>query len=392
MNLLEYVNNIQNWFMTTEKEHTVYICRPRLGYKAHNSLTGETFYTSKQKQFVVSRFNGEKWIISGKELAENYKIKNIDTISSATIKQLLSADETFDWQKATKTKSCNKLWAIQIPLDIQQAPFIPKGKNTVSYINKIGLLHGSGDFLIADNKLGYPDLMQLRVINGETFSIIFDTQMFNGAITKTKRIVKPAQIREFEQSGNNGISISISKITLQSNLNQKRVAVVKPCVLQIDNSIDTEIRSKINDLIDWFEAQGCSISTDKNFNEITLNSQETLGLFNSKLKQKYKCKIKVSKDLKISEEELYKNEKQHDEIINWVHKTYETQVNNKEKQLKQLLNSQYELIIPAFYIIGQSEEAEDNVQILNIINGQKETVNKTKLNEMVNQGFVTSVK
>lgn len=44
------------------------MCRPKVGYKVYNKFLNQTYYTSAQYQFVISRTSGERWIVTGKDL------------------------------------------------------------------------------------------------------------------------------------------------------------------------------------------------------------------------------------------------------------------------------------------------------------------------------------
>lgn len=396
MNLLTYINDIQNWFTTSERAYPVYVCRPSIGYKVSNKINGETYYTSKQRQFVISRCSGEKWIVSGKELADGFTLKDSAEVQETVLKSLLRADGTFDWQKMLQKKKNEHLWAIQIPLEIQNAQFIQQDQNSLGHINKKGITHGQGDFLIADDKLGCPDLLQLRLVNGEVFNIMYDIQKFRGVLVKPKRISKPTSIGEVKESTDDTIKMEIVKVELCDNPEQRNVAVIRPYEIHIQNSRDTDIRSKINDLADWFESQDCSIDTYDNYTSIILSNTETLGVFGTKLKAKNRCKFIVQDDLQISNKDLQKLGSQQAKVIEWIHRTYKIQIDGKEQQLNQLLNSMYELRIPAIVVLGKEQqdsdgENKDNIQISNILNGFCRYITKQELDEICKQGLVINI-
>lgn len=325
MQILEILNNFQNWFKTKEKQITVYMCRPKVGYKVYNKILNQTYYTSAQQQFVISRTSGERWIVTGKDLQSCYKFQDGEKVTQESLTQKLRADGTIDWQKMTgiQEKSEN-FWAIQIPLELVNQPMINMElefgatglggivRDKIIYINRQGQTHGDGDFLVAPDVYGCPDITKLRIINGELFSTLYDMSFYRGQQQlKPRRIQKPQQLSsddasqmlsETVQDAQQAIEIQISKLKIlsgQTDNNQKDTVTVIPNQLFIRIPKETSKRAKVNDIQDWFESQECQLDSIKNWVVVQLDNEYVLKQFKQKLINKYGCSFKIKSDAEI---------------------------------------------------------------------------------------------
>lgn len=351
MQILEVLNNFQNWFRTKEKPITVYMCRPKVGYRVYNKFLNQTQYTSVQQQFVISRTSGERWILTGKDLKNSYRFQDGEEITSESLTSKLRADGTIDWQKMTGLNKPNeKLWAIQIPLELVNQPMLNTElefgatglggvvRDKLVYINRQGQTHGEGDFLAAPDVNGCPDITKLRLVNGELFTTLYDISYFRGQTTKPRRIQKPAQLSSDEasqtlsetvQDAAQSIEIQISKLMLMKD----EQLVVIPSQLFIRIPKETSKRAKVNDIQDWFESQECQLDSVKNWVVVQLNNSDILQQFKQKLINKYGCSFKLKSDVKIVTDSSLDEDKIN-EIINKYSVELRSYMNGEDQDIR----------------------------------------------------------
>lgn len=198
--ILRYVNNIRNWFITSEKQQIVYMCRPQQGTKVYNKNDNTYEQTTKIKQFIVSDQTGIQRVVTGKEVATKYKFMSGEEVTQKKLTSILQEDGTIGWQQMMINSDLigRKLWAIHIPSEIINQPIIMAGQpDRIQYINRSGVQHGNGDFLVTTDIEGFPDFDNLRVINGEDFQKIY--KMPGQPEEKAVTIDKPAEIENKKQ-------------------------------------------------------------------------------------------------------------------------------------------------------------------------------------------------
>lgn len=198
--ILRYVNNIRNWFITSEKQQIVYMCRPQQGTKVYNKNDNTYEQTTKIKQFIVSDQTGIQRVVTGKEVATKYKFMSGEEVTQKKLTSILQEDGTICWQQMMINSDLigRKLWAIHIPSEIINQPIIMAGQpDRIQYINRSGVQHGNGDFLVTTDIEGFPDFDNLRVINGEDFQKIY--KMPGQPEEKAVTIDKPAEIENKKQ-------------------------------------------------------------------------------------------------------------------------------------------------------------------------------------------------
>lgn len=360
MQILEILNNFQNWFKTKEKPITVYMCRPKVGYKVYNKFLNQTYYTSAQQQFVISRTSGERWIVTGKDLQGCYKFQDGEKVTQESLTSKLRTDGTIDWQKMTgiQEKSEN-FWAIQIPLELVNQPMINMElefgatglggvvRDKIIYINRQGQTHGDGDFLVAPDVNGCPDITKLRIINGELFSTLYDMSFYRGQQQlKPRRIQKPQQLSSDDasqmlsdtvQDAQQAIEVQISKLKVlsgQTDNNQKDTVIVIPNQLFIRIPKETSKRAKVNDIQDWFESQECQLDSIKNWVVIQLDNEYVLRYFKQKLINKYGCSFKIKSDAEIiAQNNLKIQEDKLSSILNTYAKELQEFMNDRTQEI-----------------------------------------------------------
>lgn len=279
--ILRYVNNIRNWFITSEKQQIVYMCRPQQGTKVYNKNDNTYEQTTKIKQFIVSDQTGIQRVVTGKEVATKYKFMSGEEVTQKKLTSILQEDGTIGWQQMMINSDLigRKLWAIHIPSEIINQPIIMAGQpDRIQYINRSGVQHGNGDFLVTTDIEGFPDFDNLRVINGEDFQKIY--KMPGQPEEKAVTIDKPAEIENKKQEiskstqSNAGESSKSEENTqnydknTQSESNEPQATVVRANQSQ-RTSTDEEF-----DAFDDYEYSDDGYITDIEYNDSPENKVE----------------------------------------------------------------------------------------------------------------------
>lgn len=223
--ILRYVNNIRNWFITSEKQQIVYMCRPQQGTKVYNKNDNTYEQTTKIKQFIVSDQTGIQRVVTGKEVATKYKFMSGEEVTQKKLTSILQEDGTIGWQQMMINSDLigRKLWAIHIPSEIINQPIIMAGQpDRIQYINRSGVQHGNGDFLVTTDIEGFPDFDNLRVINGEDFQKIY--KMPGQPEEKAVTIDKPAEIENKKQEISKSTQSNAGESSKSENKNTQSIA------------------------------------------------------------------------------------------------------------------------------------------------------------------------
>lgn len=281
--ILRYVNNIRNWFITSEKQQIVYMCRPQQGTKVYNKNDNTYEQTTKIKQFIVSDQTGIQRVVTGKEVATKYKFMSGEEVTQKKLTSILQEDGTIGWQQMMINSDLigRKLWAIHIPSEIINQPIIMAGQpDRIQYINRSGVQHGNGDFLVTTDIEGFPDFDNLRVINGEDFQKIYKMpgQPEEKAVTTDKpaEIVSKKQQTENKKTQNNLGEISKSEKNTQNSKsaqseNKKQQATAVSAVQVQRTNTDEEF-----DAFDDYEYSDDGYVTDIEYSDYPDNKVEEL--------------------------------------------------------------------------------------------------------------------
>lgn len=261
--ILRYVNNIRNWFITSEKQQIVYMCRPQQGTKVYNKNDNTYEQTTKIKQFIVSDQTGIQRVVTGKEVATKYKFMSGEEVTQKKLTSILQEDGTIGWQQMVINSDLigRKLWAIHIPSEIINQPIIMAGQpDRIQYINRSGVQHGNGDFLVTTDIEGFPDFDNLRVINGEDFQKIY--KMPGQPEEKAVTIDKPAEIVNKNQETENK-KIEISKA--QGERTQSESSIAQKENKNTQNSKSAQSENKKQQATAMSSVQVQRANTDEEF-------------------------------------------------------------------------------------------------------------------------------
>ena len=199
------------------------MCRPQQGTKVYNKNDNTYEQTTKIKQFIVSDQTGIQRVVTGKEVATKYKFMSGDEVTQKKLTSILQEDGTIGWQQMMINSDLigRKLWAIHIPSEIINQPIIMAGQpDRIQYINRSGVQHGNGDFLVTTDIEGFPDFDNLRVINGEDFQKIY--KMPGQPEEKAVTIDKPAEIENKKQETSKSTQSNADKSSKSENSAQNQ--------------------------------------------------------------------------------------------------------------------------------------------------------------------------
>lgn len=205
LDIVNKLEDFRNWKRTNEKNYEIYACMPRIGTKVHNKLENTRYITNEERKFVLSGTMGEEWVIDVTTLSDEYVFADGTPITyDALTKKLTSG--VIDWFKIKPLPGGGKQnWAFHLPLSIKNFP-VQTIKGDTLYANRDGVGHGVGDFIVASDLGGYPNLNDIWIVNGIVFPNTYDMRSFPGLITADKRVAVntpvPKSLLERDDFGN----------------------------------------------------------------------------------------------------------------------------------------------------------------------------------------------
>lgn len=182
-NIMQEIQNPNNWKRTRKKQYEVYVCRPALGTTETNRLEAVTYTTDANKQFIISGTVGEKRVIDLGNLVKTYCTLDGKPITAGYLQEKMGADGTIDWLHLKTIPAADTVtnWAFHLPLGIKNFPVQTSWGDTLM-ANRTGIGHGKGDFLVCADLNGMPNLNNMWVVNGEVFPTTYDMRAFPGLI------------------------------------------------------------------------------------------------------------------------------------------------------------------------------------------------------------------
>lgn len=156
--LLEFTNG-KDYFSADEMKYLrVY------DYELYNYLKNNGSIVSEDNPYIGCGLMGELYVLSVKEVKE--------IISSSDFCKLNSSD----WLSFETKKNEKKNFAEFVPLDTIK--FVKTLKGIRVKVNNPSIsCHGKGDFIIYGSlKDGTPNFYDMKVVNGEIFKLIYETE------------------------------------------------------------------------------------------------------------------------------------------------------------------------------------------------------------------------
>lgn len=194
----------------SKKQYEIWVCQPPVGTVLINKLEqadavqyagGRTFFTADSiksnpkvaadvqqllqagkaylvkddQTFVLCGTQGEMWCISAQKLAQKYVwASDGSQINAATFaKRQTQGTKVLPWTRVRTVPDNSTAFACFVPANMQ-------GQIQTSWailnINGAGVGHGKGDFVIAADVGGQPDLNSRYVVNGLVFGDTYDNR------------------------------------------------------------------------------------------------------------------------------------------------------------------------------------------------------------------------
>lgn len=216
MNNEMFWNNPQSYKPCKKKRYTMYVCMPPLWTVVINKLEyadvcnslGRTFFTDAEvrdnpqlqkkvqslvnyqhvaqattynKPFVLCGTLGEMRIIGFEELAKNYVYADNTPITETSL-DAKAPKGLLKWTAITPVPDNSVAWACFVPEN--KRGFITTKRGTKLMINRPGISHGLGDFVIAADRGGKPDPHDRWVVNGGVFANTYNNTGWTDCLAK----------------------------------------------------------------------------------------------------------------------------------------------------------------------------------------------------------------
>jgi len=195
--VMMYLNNEKNWKKTKKKQYSIYVCMPPIGTRVENFLEGAKYTTDSKKRFVLSGLVGEQWVIDANKLAKTYTFDDGTEITPESLSAKLEHG-CIKWVKVTTKQDDTIVWSCILNPKFKNVPIQTSWGDTL-FANRDGIRHLYGDFIMASNAGGRPNLKDVWVVNGEIFPRTYDLHAyagkFNPNIMNNTVAEKPAEIK-----------------------------------------------------------------------------------------------------------------------------------------------------------------------------------------------------
>ena len=191
--------------------YSVYACKPPKGavvinkfeqVSAVRELGGQTFFTETDAilnsliaegranitdectPYIIMGTAGELWTVSEDTLMTRYTLEDGSPLMPSTL-------SIPSWVKVKTSPKSVKLWACFVPKDVTGTVTTTWGARLT--INDPSVPHGKGDFVIAVDKDGSPDVTDIYVVNGLIFASTYDTKGWEDCIS-TERLASDSYV------------------------------------------------------------------------------------------------------------------------------------------------------------------------------------------------------
>lgn len=178
---IKQLSNLENWKKTKEKKYIAHfgLFNDRAHTLLTNQYTIEKYSISKEKPFVLSGVKDEQYPISYNELSSKFEYIDERAITKESIEQLIverNGHKEIEWTRIKPVKNLALKWVYFVPDLYGELKINIKGIGLT--INRIGIDHYKGDFILAEDAGGRPDLGAVRIVNGNLFPLMFSMKMF----------------------------------------------------------------------------------------------------------------------------------------------------------------------------------------------------------------------
>jgi hypothetical protein len=179
------ISNPAVYKRTRKKVYEIWLGMPRLGTKVSNKLEDAHYTTDAKQRFVLSGLVGEQWVIDAVKLAKTYTFADGTPITQETCGA--KADKQsgiIDWVKVKTIQNGQVNWVVRVPKSTQLS--LPTSWGDVLKVNRAGIDHNAGDFVVCADAGGVPNIADRWVVNGVIFPETYDCRAWSGEISRSK--------------------------------------------------------------------------------------------------------------------------------------------------------------------------------------------------------------
>ena len=183
-NLEQALAQKENWKQTRRKTaYTIYMCIPPVGTKIVNKLDGKEYITGRN-DVVLSGTREEMWVERITVITRDYTFADKALITPQKLESLKRIGY-LPWTRIMpKASKLGSDFAFHVPSKYKNIT-LPNGM----VVNKNGVSHGVGDFLLAENNHNVANLEKMWLVNGEVFVDTYDMRAFSGLVIDAKQVV-----------------------------------------------------------------------------------------------------------------------------------------------------------------------------------------------------------
>ena len=144
-------------------QYSVQVYTPSAGTKVHNKLENSDYVVNEKKPFVLVGTVGEEWTVDANKLKKTYLL-NGKEITDEVLQTLMDGKK----HTISTKKDAGVNWCKFVPKDTQCEVATSWGETLE--VNRSGIPHGDGDYIVTADDGGKPNLEDRWVVNGEIFA------------------------------------------------------------------------------------------------------------------------------------------------------------------------------------------------------------------------------
>lgn len=237
----EIYNEIRNpskWRKVQKKQYEAYFCIARSGLKITDKTTLKQYETTKESRVVYSGVIGELRITDIRFIMSNFSMYDGSDITMQSLSRNARIDKetgenVTDWIHIKSNTRNKKEWAFHIP---------PKYKNFIVADNIVAnnsKLSSCGDFIIAQDNGGEPNLSDVRLVRGSIFVNMYDMRTFPNVAYSAAVTNQPEQLTE---------TTSVADAARSVFNNETAIKIAEIFSRECSNKILEALNGKIKDI------------------------------------------------------------------------------------------------------------------------------------------------
>ena len=170
----DVVKQLKKEFFTVDEVEKMQQTNPQMfGILQGFIQQGRAYVVNQNTPFVLAGTLGEMWCIDAQKLATKYTFSTGEQINPASLSKR-GKDGIMSWQSVKTVPDSSKAWACHIPISMKVQ--VQTSWGAVLSTNLPGVSHGKGDFIIAQDAGGQPNLGDIYVVNGNIFATTYNNQ------------------------------------------------------------------------------------------------------------------------------------------------------------------------------------------------------------------------